>query len=128
MRSVNKVLLMGHLAADPEVNTTQAGHTVAKFKIATNRDWKSSDGEKHQDTDFHRITAWRKLGEICRDYLTKGSNIYVEGRLMNNNWQDKEGKHKSITEVIADNIHFIKLKRSKENPENGEVNLIEVSE
>ena len=64
MRSVNKVLLMGHLAADPEERVTQLGHKMAKFKIVTNRDWRSNDGEYHQETDYHKIVAWRKLGEV----------------------------------------------------------------
>ena len=83
MRSVNKVILVGHLAADPEMRETPQGHKVANFKVATNRDWKSADGERHEATDYHKVIAWRKLGEICCDHLKKGTGIYMEGCLMN---------------------------------------------
>lgn len=123
MRSINKVLLIGHLAADPEVRTTQAGHTMTLFKVVTNRDWKSRDGEHHQSTDYHKIVAWKKLGEICGQYLKKGSGVYLEGRLMNRQFQDKEGKDRRTTEIIADDINFISYKKTKGIEE---VNLIEV--
>ena len=115
---------MGHLAADPEVNTTTNGHKVAKFSIATNRDWKGSDGEKHEATDFHRVVAWRQLGEICAEYLKKGAGVYLEGRLMNHKYQDKEGNNRFYTEIVADNVNFVS---SKKNKEIDEINLIEVA-
>ncbi|MFC1750454.1 single-stranded DNA-binding protein [Pseudomonadota bacterium] len=124
MRSVNKVLLMGYLAADPDSRVTESGINITKFKVATNRDWKTSDGEKQQATDYHKITAWRKLGEICAQYLKKGTGVYVEGRLMNHSFEDKDGEKKFFTEVVADNVNFISHK-NKSNKE--EVNLIEVS-
>ena len=115
---------MGYLAADPEVAQTQSGHNIAKFKIATNRDWKSQDGEKHQVTDYHKIVAWRRLGEVCGQYLKKGTGVYVEGRLMNNSFEGKDGNKKFFTEVVADNVHFI----SHKNKNKEEINLVEVSE
>lgn len=123
MRSVNKVVLMGHLAADPEVKATANGHAMAKFNIATNRDWKSSEGERHEATDFHRIVAWKKLAEICGQYLKKGAGVYLEGRLTNRKYQDKEGVDRSFTEIVADTINFITLKKTKDSEE---VNLVEV--
>lgn len=112
MRSVNKVVLMGHLTADPELKTTQAGHQVARFKVATNRDWKSSDGERHEATDYHKIIAWEKLGQICGEYLKKGSAIYLEGRLTNHAYEDKEGTKRLSTEIVADTVNFISYKKS----------------
>ena len=124
MRSVNKVLLIGNVVADPEVNTTTNGHKMTKFSIATNRDWKGADGERHQAADFHRVVAWRKLGEICGEYLKKGAGVYIEGRLMTHKFQDKEGNNRSYTEIVADSINFLTFKQNKEQDE---VNLIEVA-
>lgn len=123
MRSVNKVILVGHLAADPEVRATPKGQTVANFKVATNRDWKDSDGERHEATDYHKIVAWRKLGEICGQYLKKGSGVYMEGRLMNRLYKDKKGVDRLFTEIVADTVNFISYKK---NGEAEEINLTEV--
>ncbi len=123
MRSINKVVLMGHLAADPEVKVTQSGHKMALFKVVTNRDWQSGDGERHQSTDYHKIIAWKKLAEICGGYLKKGSAVYLEGRIMNHNFQDKEGQKRLATQIVADLINFISYKKSKDAEE---INLVEV--
>lgn len=123
MRSVNKVILVGHLAADPEIRQTPAGQTVANFKVATNRDWKGADGEHHEATDYHKIVAWRKLGEICGEFLKKGSGIYMEGRLMNHQYTDKKGVDRFSTEIVADTVNFISYKKSGEAEE---INLVEV--
>ena len=114
---------MGYLAADPETKSTPAGQTVTTFKVATNRDWKSSDGEKHEAADFHKIVAWRKLGEVCGEYLKKGSGVYLEGRLSNHSFKDKEGKNKLITEIVADAVNFISIKK---NNDIDQINLVEV--
>lgn len=103
---------MGHLAADPELKATQGGHQVARFKIVTNRDWKSSDGERHEATDYHKIIAWEKLGQICGEYLKKGSAVYLEGRLTNHTFEDKEGNKRLSTEIVADTVNFISYKKS----------------
>lgn len=123
MRSVNKVILVGHLATDPEVRQTPKGQTVANFRIATNRDWKSADGEHHEATDYHRVVAWRKLGEICAQHLKKGSGVYMEGRLMNHQYTDKKGVDRFSTEIVADTVNFITYKK---NDEAEEINLVEV--
>lgn len=115
---------MGYLAADPEIRSTSSGQTVASFRIATNRDWKSSDGSKQEAADFHKIVAWQKLGEICGEYLKKGSGVYLEGRLSNYSYKDKEGKNRITTEIVADLINFINIKKSREAQE---INLVEVS-
>ena len=125
MRSVNKVIVIGYLAADPEVKQTTNGHSMAKFSIATNRDWIDSEGEKQEFTDFHRVVAWRQLGEVCGKYLTKGSSVYLEGRLSNHKYKDKDGNDRLVTEVVAENINFISIKKNKDAQE---VNLVDVSE
>lgn len=123
MRSVNKVLLMGHLATQPEMKMTQAGHTVTTFRVATNRDWSTKDGETRPNPDFHKIVAWRKLGEACGEYLKKGSGVYIEGHISNHHFQDKEGKNRKSTEIIADVVNFISIKKTKGSEE---VTLVDV--
>jgi single-strand DNA-binding protein len=123
MRSVNKVIVMGYLAADPEIRETAAGHKVANFKVATNYEWTDGEGEKKQITDFHKVTAWRKLGEIVGKHLTKGSGVYLEGKLVNRSYKDKEGVKKDYTEIMADSINFISYKK---NTDSEELNLVEV--
>lgn len=113
MRSVNKVLLMGYLATQPEMKMTPAGHAVTTFKVATNRDWATKEGESKQNADFHKIVAWRKLGEACGEFLKKGSGVYVEGRLSNHSFLDKEGKNRKFTEIVADVVNFISIKKIK---------------
>jgi len=125
MRSVNKVILMGHLAVDPEVRQLQNGHALTSFKVATNRDWRSSDGERKEATDYHKIVAWRKLGEACAQYLKKGSAVYMEGRLMNHQYTDKKGIDRFGTEIVADKVNFISYKK---NADAEEINLVEVKE
>lgn len=121
MRSMNKVMLIGHLASDPEARKTKAGKTVVNFPLATNRDWYTQEGEKREETDFHRIIAWQKLGEICCKYIRKGSGIFVEGRISNRSYEDKTGNRKFITEIIADGINILTWRKTEEGT--NEVNL-----
>jgi len=89
MKSVNKVILVGHLGKDPEVKYTPQGTPVAKFSIATNERYKDKQGEWQDRTEWHNITAWQRLAEIAGEYLKKGSQVYVEGRLRTDSWDDK---------------------------------------
>lgn len=123
MRSVNKVIVMGYLATDPELKTTVSGIPMTKFKIATNRDWMTAEGEKKEFADFHSVVAWRKLGENIAKNLSKGSGVYLEGRLSNYVYKDAEGKERKATEIVADNINFITYKKNKESEM---INLVEV--
>ncbi len=116
--------LMGYLATDPELKTTTTGKNVANFKIATNRDWKSADGEKHESTDFHKVVMWEKLAEVAAKHLNKGAAVYLEGRISNNQWKDQQGQNRVSTEIIADSIHFLDYKKNKDVQE---VNLVEVA-
>ncbi|MEA2569265.1 MAG: single-strand DNA-binding protein [Acidobacteriota bacterium] len=108
MRSVNKVILVGHVAADPESAETKTGTRVT-FPIATHREH-TSDGERQEVTDYHRVVAFGKLGEICAKYLSKGQGVYVEGTLLNRAYE-KEGERKYITEIRADEVNMLTWKK-----------------
>lgn len=98
---INKVILIGNLGADPEVRFTQSGTAVATLRLATTEKWRGQDGQMQEQTEWHRVVAWQRLAEICRDYLSKGSRIYIEGKLRTNKWQDKNGNDRYTTEIIA---------------------------
>jgi single-strand DNA-binding protein len=104
---LNKVLLMGHLGRDPEVRFTQGGAAVANFSIATNESWKDKNGQQQEKTEWHRIVVWGKLAELCGEYLKKGRQAFIEGRLQTREWTDKEGKKNYSTEIVANNVQFI---------------------
>ena len=101
MASVNKVILVGNLGRDPEVRYTPSGTAVANFSVATTENWTNKDGEKESHTEWHRIVAWGRLGEICGEYLSKGKQVYIEGRIRTNEWEDQEGNKRQTKEIIA---------------------------
>lgn len=104
---VNKVILIGNLGADPEVRFTPSGQAVANFRIATSESWTDKQGQKQERTEWHRIVVWGKLGELCGEYLKKGRQCYVEGRLQTREWTDKENKKNYTTEVVATQVTFL---------------------
>ena len=104
---VNKVMLLGNLGADPEVRFTPSGQAVANFRIATNESWTDKSGQKQERTEWHRIVVWGKMGELCGEYLKKGRQCFVEGRLQTREWTDKEGKKNYTTEIVANNVQFL---------------------
>ncbi len=105
MASVNKVILIGHLGADPEISTTQGGTSLAKFRIATTDTWKDrTTGERQERTEWHSIVAWDKLAQICGEYLHKGKMVYVEGSLQTRSWDDASGQKRYKTEIKANNV------------------------
>lgn len=107
MASINKVILIGNLGKDPEVRYTTDGTAVATFSIATSDEWKDKDsGEKKERTEWHRIVAWRRLGEICGEYLSKGRQVYVEGKLQTRSWE-KDGVTRYTTEIVASAVQFL---------------------
>lgn len=108
MRSVNKVILVGHLAADPDINEVK-GAAMVTFPIATHRET-ASDGTRKEVTDYHRVVAWGKLGEICHKYLAKGQGVYVEGTLLNRAFE-KDGMRRYVTEIRADEINLLTYKK-----------------
>ena len=102
MAGVNKVILVGRLGRDPEVRYTPSGAAVANFTVATSEEWKDKNtGDKQERTEWHRVVAWRRLGEICGEYLHKGSQVYVEGRLQTRSWDDRDGNKRYTTEIVA---------------------------
>ena len=101
MASVNKVILIGNLGRDPEVRYTPSGTAVANFSLATTENWTNKDGEKQSRTEWHRIVAWGRLGETCGEYLSKGSQVYIEGSIQTNEWEDQEGNKRKTTEIRA---------------------------
>lgn len=108
MASVNKVILVGNLGSDPDVRYTPGGQAVANFNIATNERWTNkSTGNPEERTEWHRIVVWGKLAELCKEYLTKGRTVYVEGRLQTRKWEDKQGQTRYTTEVVAQTIQFL---------------------
>lgn len=104
-KSLNKASLIGNLGKDPELSYTPSGVAVAKFSIATNERWKDQEGNVQERTEWHNIVAWRKLAEICGQYLKKGSKVYLEGKLQTRSWDDKNtGVKRYTTEIIADDL------------------------
>jgi single-strand DNA-binding protein len=107
MAGVNKVILIGRLGADPEVKYLSNGTTVANFRMATSENRVSKTGEKTTMTEWHRIVAFGRLAEICGEYLNKGKQVYIEGRLRTRSWQDREGNKKWITEITANQMQML---------------------
>ena len=107
MSGVNKVILIGNLGRDPEVRYTKSGQAVASFSLATSERWTGKDGNKEEKTEWHRVVAWGKLGEICGEYLSKGKQVYIEGRLQTREWEDNDGNKRSTTEIVANNMTML---------------------
>lgn len=102
--NLNKVMIIGNLTRDPEIRSTPNGTNVASFSVATNYVWKDQAGQKQEKAEFHNIVAWRKLADICGQYLRKGSKVYLEGRLQTRDWDGQDGVKRYRTEIIADNM------------------------
>ena len=100
----NKVQLIGNLGANPEVVNLESGKKLAKFSIATNESYKNAKGEKVEDTQWHNVIAWGKTAEIVENYLTKGNEVAIEGKLVNRNYDDKDGNKRYVTEVVASEL------------------------
>lgn len=109
MRSVNKVILIGHLGKDPEKKYTSAEtpRAITNFTLATNESWNDREGNRQERTEWHRVVAFGRLAEICAEYLGKGRQVYVEGRLQTRSWDDQQGNKRYMTEVVADNLVFL---------------------
>jgi single-strand DNA-binding protein len=107
MAGVNKVILVGNLGADPEVRYTPGGLAVTNFRLATTENRTNKEGQREQRTEWHRIVAYGRLAEICGEYLAKGKQIYIEGRLQTRSWDDKDGNKRWATEIIASNMQML---------------------
>ena len=112
-RGLNKVMIIGNLGRDPEMRYTPSGRPVTTFSVAVSRSWKSSNGEHRSETEWFKIVAWGKLAEICKEYLNKGQQVYIEGRLKTREWEDKEGQQRTTVELIANEMTMLGEKRDK---------------
>ena len=107
MAGVNKAILIGNLGADPEARYTQSGSAVTNFRIATSEKWTGKDGQPQERTEWHRIVTFGRLAETCRDYLSKGRQVYVEGRIQTRQWEDRDGNKRWTTEIVAQTVRFL---------------------
>jgi len=107
MSGVNKVIIVGRLGTDPEVRYTNNGTAVTNFSVATSENWSDKEGNKQERTEWHRIVVWGKMGEICSQYLKKGRQVFLEGRIQTRSWEDKEGQKRYTTEIVAQNVQFL---------------------
>lgn len=107
MASLNRVLLIGNLGADPELSYTPSGTAKATMRLATHEHWTNKAGEKQERTEWHRLIAWGRLAEICGEYLVKGRQIFIEGRLNTRSWEDSEGVKRWMTEIVATNMQML---------------------
>jgi len=112
-RGLNKVMIIGNLGKEPELRYTPSGRPVTTFSVAVSRSWKSSNGEHRSETEWFKIVAWGKLAEICKEYLHKGQQVYIEGRLQTRQWEDKEGQQRTTVELIANEMTMLGERRDK---------------
>ena len=104
---VNKVILVGHLGADPDMRYTPSGQGVCELRVATSESWNDKNGQRQERTEWHRVVVWGKRAEVCAKYLAKGRQVYVEGRIQTRSYDDKEGVKRYMTEVIANDVQFL---------------------
>jgi single-strand DNA-binding protein len=108
MSGVNKVIIIGRLGKDPEMRYTSEGVAIANFSVATSEEWKDKNtGEKREKVEWHRIVVYRKLAELCGEYLSKGRQVYIEGKIQTREWEDKDRNKRFTTEIVATDIQFI---------------------
>ncbi|MDO8644308.1 MAG: single-stranded DNA-binding protein [bacterium] len=121
MASMNKVILIGNLGNDPEVRVTSNNQTVCTFNIATTEKWAGkAGGQPGEKTEWHRIVVWGKMAEVCKEYLAKGRQVLIEGRIQTRQWEDKEGHKRSTTEVVAQNVQFLSSPQGRSKGESKE--------
>lgn len=113
-RSLNKVMLIGNLTRDPELRYTPQGTAVCTIGLATNRTWVTENGDKKEETEFHRIVAWNKLAELCSQLLFKGRRVYVEGRLQTRQWTGQDGSQRQATEIVIEDMLVLDSRRQGE--------------
>jgi len=114
-RGLNKVQIIGHLGRDPEMRYTPSGRPVTTFTVAVSRSWNTVDGERHNETEWFNIVAWGNLAEICKQYLNKGQQVYIEGRLQPRRWDDKDGMKHTSVEVVANEMMMLGDRREQTN-------------
>ena len=114
-RGLNKVMIIGHLGRDPEMRYTPSGRPVTTFSVATNRSWSTSDGERRTETEWFNVVAWSKLAEICNQYLSKGQQVYIEGRLHTRQWEDTNDIKRTSVEIVASEMIMLNERSTEEN-------------
>ena len=112
-RGLNKVMLIGHLGRDPEMRYTPSGRPVTSFSVVTTRTWTSAEGDRHEESEWFNGVSWGNLAEICNQYLSKGQQVYVEGRLQTRGWEDEDGKKHYRTELVANEMIVLGERRSQ---------------
>ena len=117
---INKATIVGRLGQDPETRFTQGGTAVCNFSVATDERWKDASGEQKEHTEWHRIVVWGKLAENCQKYLTKGRQVYVEGKIKTREWEDRDGNKRHTTEIIASEVKFLGSKGEGGGSSSGE--------
>jgi single-strand DNA-binding protein len=110
-RGLNKVMIIGNLGREPEMRYTPSGRPVTTFSVATSRSWNTSEGEKHVETEWFNVVAWSNLAEICKQYLLKGQQVYIEGRLQTRHWDDQEGNKHTSVEIVANEMIILGERR-----------------
>ena len=120
MASLNKVMVIGNLGTDPEMRFTPSGNQVASFRLATTRNYTTSEGERNQETEWFTVVTWGKLAETCNQFLTKGRRAYVEGRLRTRTWEGQDGQKRFTTEIIANTVIFLDRPGAAPLPEEAE--------
>ena len=114
-RGLNKVMIIGRLGKDPEMRYTPSGRPVTTFNVAASRSWTTSDGERRTETEWFNVVAWTSLAEICNQYLTKGQQVYIDGRLQSRSWEDNEGKRHTSVEVVANEMIMLGNRQSSDD-------------
>lgn len=127
-RGLNKVMIIGHLGREPEMRYTPSGRPVTTFTVATSRSWNTVDGERHSETEWFNIVAWGNLAEICKQYLIKGQQVYIEGRLQTRRWEDKEGNKHSSVEVVANEMMMLGDRKDAGTGSNHPADVADASE
>lgn len=113
MKSINRVSILGHVVADPELKVTKSGKSVSTFAVATNNEWFDTEGEVKKSADFHRIVSWGKLAELCARHLRKGSPVFVEGRLTNRSYEGSDKNTHYVTEVVLSDVHILRYEQTR---------------
>jgi single-strand DNA-binding protein len=119
-RGLNKVMIIGHLGRDPEMRYTPSGRPVTTYSVATSRSWNTSDGDRRSDTEWFNVVAWGSLAEICKQYLVKGQQVYIEGRLQTRRWEDDNGNKRTTVEIVAKEMIMLGDRKKKANHESDE--------
>ena len=114
-RGLNKVMIIGYLGKDPEMRYTPSGRPVTTFNVATHRSWNTSDGERRTETEWFNVVAWGGLAEICNQYLTKGQQVYIDGRLQSRSWNDNDGNHHTSVEIVANEMIMLGNRHSSDD-------------